>query len=193
LWALLETQQDLAQFNEQSPGISISIDGRIVSLIPAFVGKMKNGSIVLHVISTDPISNPDTNSIIDDLDLPSRDLALANWAQQNGCSVRIWNRASLRSNTIRLENIKHLLRYVSMPQRFLCLSTKELISTTLRQLRKSTVEHVLRSLAEVDENVVLATLAEMILDGSCHSDIDFFPFHYSTELSIYHEFEKNNG
>ena len=193
LWVFLESDCQIGFFNERVPDVPISIEGRVKQLAPSFVAQMRDKSIVVHIVLFEGLPGQNGDSVAEILEISIFENALNSWATEHKFSVKIWTRELLHANQIRLENLKRLLRYVCVPQPPPLASTKELIYMALRQSRKATIDSLLHSLSTIDDETIMAGLAGMILDGTCYSDIDFFPWHYSTELSVHHAFVKSNA
>jgi hypothetical protein len=186
LWVHLESDKDVAFFNERPATIPFSFNGKASQFTPAYVSRKRDKSIVVHIISREDETGAEPVSEASDLPPANQHDALRVWAKQNNFTLVIWSAKAIHSNPIRLANVKQLLRYVCSPQRLVPLAILEEVHTILRQVRSSTVDHIVHTLHMHDEDLIMMVVAEMILSESCYSDIERYPFHYSTELSLHH-------
>lgn len=192
LWAILESDYSIIRLNDGAMDTSVSIDHGTVAIKPNFVTKNEDGSIIIHVIAKDSASACQVSGElpVDIIDCSKWTIdPLTKWAEDLGISIKVWQRSHILTNPVRLRNIKQLLRFICNPKHIETKDAENLVLSVLRTRRICTIDHVLQNLNEVDPNKLLPTLASMILNGLCYSDIHLYPFHYATELSLFHEFE----
>jgi len=133
VWVLLETDPNIISFNERPPIIPVvGKDNRVVNFSAAFVAKYTDQSIVVHAIklqNCEPEFEDTCHTLV----------GAALWATQNELNIRVWRVEELNEKTVELENLKRLLRYVSMPAYVRHKGTIANIRTVLERGRKETV------------------------------------------------------
>lgn len=189
LWTYLEIDSSINRFNERVPKIPISYDGAIKYFKPVYFIQKRDASYEAHLIRRSGLTEFESEGESTEISSEEQDdEALANWSRKNQCRVITWTAKSLRANPVLLANQKRLLRYLCTADRVVPLEITDRLGAVLHQYRKLTVHHLIQSLPDIDEQWVITEIARLILEGLCYSDTDRYPFHYSTELSVFHAF-----
>lgn len=188
LWALIEADQHIIKFNERVPAIPVANADKVEHFVPSLFSQGRDGSFVAHVIEgTDEDDGSSLDMTKQSTGGASKRQAIELWGTQNNCQIEYWTATRLRNNPVHLANIKQLLCYISNPDYVPSAAIQEAIVRVLRQSRAATVDHVIRMLSQMDDAEIMREIATLILDGNCSSDITKYPFHYSTELSVFHD------
>lgn len=191
LWVELEWDHAIAEYNEAPSAIEIpaSTDASF-RIQPAAVSRTKGDLYAIHLIVGDETSSSDGGASTAATQEDPTSGVLTKWAQEAGAIVKTWTAKDLAEPLILHENKKMLLRHVSVEEFLPPLSVQESLKEEIRRHRTVTVDSVLEAMVGCDESVVLSAVALALKEKRCHSDIHRYPFHYSTELSIHHEFSQ---
>lgn len=187
LWARVEADKSVAKYNERPTQIEVAVNQEVVRLTPALATSHRDGTWALHFIWRDTDDCVDYHENFHRRFNEEERASIQQWSELNGCMLEIWNAKTLRQYPVRLSNLKLLLRYVCNTRKPISPKIKERLRTILKATRSCTVLHLTETACDFDSSFVEQAIAEMILDEEVFSDIDIYPFHYSSELSIHHE------
>ena len=181
LWVRLESNPLVVKYNERVTKLPISI----------CEGVAKNGSP--RAISVDNAREVTVHTFEDDVFRDeisaSGTLAWSNWARIRGFRHMIWNPHSLRSNPVELENLKRLLRFVSVPGVVPNYSLEQSLLAELRGVRRLTYAKLIELFPLSDPAEVAREITRMIIDKKVFSDINRNPFSMITEVSVHRGLE----
>lgn len=186
LWAHLEADPCVLRLNEQLNRISLVAGRQVVHVSPQFITKSrieKCEYLLLHFFSD--CANNDVDGANGQLPIEVREI-LAGWASQRGIEIVYWDDALLQRDSIHLENKKRLLRYVCSPSKVVAASVMNSVLSVLGNVRKITLGALLTSVSSNCDDETISAVAELILNERCYSDIDKYPLHLATEISIHY-------
>ncbi|MFC7518844.1 hypothetical protein ACFQUU_27935 [Herbaspirillum sp. GCM10030257] len=187
LWTELESNPEIDTFNEWPPQFPAACGDSIFYFRPSFITRGIDGTYQVHLIDSSEILTHRLETAKTASSSESIADPLAGWAIENQCTVVRWQISALRSNRLRLANLKQLMRFACFPNRYVPTDVIAEATAVLRHQRTVTVDFLIQSLRQFDESWVQAAIAALILDRKVHSDINRFAFNYSTQLSIFHE------
>lgn len=184
LWVLLESDTDIAQFNESVAAVPISFeDGRAATLAPAAVSVSRDGGVLLHTFRSSD------NKHTDEADV--KNTSWKKWCALHGFHHKEWTSDLLHSNAIELANLKRLLRFVSCAGYIPNLALEKSLGEELKSVRKMTFAKLVQLFPISDPDEVQQSLARLIISHKVYSDIHLSPLSMLTEVSAYHEFVKH--
>jgi hypothetical protein len=210
LWIQVETDALITTFNECTRPVSLAIGrGVTAQLRPGMVTRDVTGEVTVHTFngaldddeersqaealartttSTAPSEprNPEPDSAARDEAARRAALISDSWAQW--CEVRAvihrdWKVGELREPAMRLQNLERLLRYTTRSGRPYRGDLAAQLESELRLERRMTVHALSARFSSQDPELVMTEIADLIVKGKIHSDIDARPFTYATELS----------
>lgn len=182
LWVRLECDPSVSRFNERVPKIPIAIGNRAINEAPRAVSVCKEQKVTVH-------------SFVGDLNetggSAERPCPWGEWALMRGFIHVEWDSESLIGNPIRFENLRRLLRFVSLAGAIPDSCLQEALVAELKAFRRLTLSKLIELFPLSDRAEVESELARLILNGAIFSDIDRNPLSLITEVSAYHAFETN--
>ncbi|MGB9495469.1 MAG: hypothetical protein WCA83_11790 [Azonexus sp.] len=181
LWLLLEWQINVVSINERVCDVLLpGGNNDILKIKPEFVtvAGADNHLIIHSIVGADEI---------DDASLELFAL-FEQYLRQFDVGFKTWKPSEIRENTVLLTNIEQLLCPMTESSQLVDSGLRESLVTAIRNHRKTTVNVVLESLQQYDETEVLIALSDLLQRGHLFSDIDSYPYGYTTQLSAYHEF-----
>lgn len=187
LYVLLEWSSTVGTYNVQPESINISSSATTARLLkPSVVSKGRDGRYTIHLMEPASQLNALEHSHLKG-DAPEDDdyAHFREWCHANDLLLQRWTPATLVANDVLYANRAQLLRYISSPTPVSVDNIAESARAALLRRRKLTVASLLRELPGVEEDLVLTFVAQELAACRCHADIDRYPFHYSTELSVH--------
>lgn len=180
LWLLFEWDIKTIEINERVCEVLFpGVDNQILRINPDYVTREEGRHVVIHsIVGADEI---------DDASL-ERFALFEKYLCQFDVGIKTWKTSKIRENTVLLENIEELLCPMMGPSQLIGSGLRENIIAAIKNHRKTTVKVVIESLQHYDEAEILIALADLLQRGSLFSDIQSYPFGYTTQLSAYHEF-----
>lgn len=173
LWVLLETNQSIKKFNEKVLSFPINFkNGHATKASPRAVSQDIDGLITIHTLQT-----KDGDGELD----------WDGWCGLYGYQYQNWSKDSLKSNSIELANLKHLLRFSSVAGLTIDYSMENQILSELENFRKITFYKLVQKFPFFDSEDINACIASLIIRKKIFSDIRLSPFSMITELSVHHE------
>lgn len=181
LWLLFEWDINTIEINERVCEVLFpGGDNDILRIKPEFVTGTEEGKhLIIH-----SIVGPDE---IDGASL-ARFALFEKYLCQFNVGFKTWKISEIRENTVLLGNIEELLCPMMGPSQLVGSGLRDNLITTIKNHRRTTVKVVIESLQQYDETEILIALADLLQRGRLFSDIQSYPFGYTTELSAYHEF-----
>lgn len=181
LWLLLEWEINTITINERVCEVSFPGPSKdIWKTKPNFVTEAgEDHRLCIHlIVGTDEIDGAALE----------QSALLEQYLYQLDVGFKTWKPSEIRENTVFLGNIEQLLCPMVGQSQLVGSGLRERVISTIKNHRKTTVNVVIESLPQYDETEVLIALADLLQRGRLFSDIDSYPFGYTTQLSAYHEF-----
>lgn len=179
LWAHLESDPDIAGYNESVMALPMVVDGKAVNISPAAMSLDGDGNPTVHSFAE---SEP---AIADAAALAYCSPPWEDWARRRGFRHVAWTPETLLGARVRLSNLLRLLRFVCIAGAVPDFQLEQRLLATLADARKMTFAVLARNFPTSDVELVHASIARLILDGKVFSDIDHHPFSMITELSVH--------
>lgn len=181
LWLLFEWDIRTIEINERVCEVLLpGGDNRILRIQPAFVTRAEEekDTVIHSIVGVDEI---------DDASL-ERFSQFEKYLCQFDVGFKAWKTSEIRKNTVFLGNIEELLCSMVGASQLVEPVLRENLVAAIKNHRKTTVKVVIESLQQYDETEILIALADLLQRGRLFSDIQSYPFGYTTQLSAYHEF-----
>lgn len=181
LWLLFEWDIDIIEINERVCEVLFpGGDNDILRIKPEFVTGEENGkNLIIHSIAEkDEVEGASLE----------RFALFEKYLCQFDVGFKRWKTSEIRENTVILGNIEELLCPMVGSSQLVGSGLRENLITTIKNYRKTTVKVVIENLQQYDETEILIALADLLQRRRLFSDIQSYPFGYTTQLSAYHEF-----
>lgn len=179
LWVRLESDPGIFKFNERVPEVPVVLGAKAVNAAPRAISVAKDRAVTVHTFAGDLERSPDEITTS----------PWASWSAHHGFSHAVWNSVSLRGNPVRFNNLKRLLRYVSIAGAIPDARLRDALLAELGAVRRLTMSKLVDLFPKSDPTEVMSEIARLILDGTVYSDIDRNSLSMITELSAHHVFE----
>lgn len=178
LWVAVEWDPSIRMFNERVEPISVGCtNGKVFKFTPRMVTMTKDGECVVHTLSS-----TESEAGINDSE------SVENWATKHRIICKVWTPEEIRLNLVEIENRKQLYAYIGSPETVISPACREKVFVVLRRYRKTTLDDLVASVADMSAEQVIQIVAEQIMQGNLYTDIHKHQFDWSTEVSCFHEF-----
>lgn len=161
---LLEADPQVARFNEKPGKHAIPVGpGKSFILAPLLASVSKSDELSVHLLDFE------TREFGENVSARSAREALTIWAGHLEIRIVDWTSKKLRDNSLKISNIEHILRYVSVPGRSFDGEIRAGIDRRLRDGPLS-VADLRRAFSDTDPELVMTTLADLLLQGSVETN-----------------------
>jgi len=211
LWVRVETDVKIFRFNECAEPVALPLTkGVTVRLRPGMVTEVEAEPPTIHTFSG-AFDDDDLETQADEFDRALRkskpgvdraaldaaaewaaliSAAWSQWCEARDALHREWKVGEVFEPRQRLENLDRLLRYTTRRGRPFRGELARKLVAELRTRRTLTVYALAEGFPAEDQEEVITEIADLIISGVVHSDIDVAPFTHATELSAFGPIEK---
>jgi hypothetical protein len=180
LWISFEWDSTIKSFNERVDKFPVAgKDGKVFFWKPRMVSIGNQTECLVHAIEFGDEKSESEMAALDWIQA---------WVDVNHLMLKIWTPEEVRSNPIELENRKQLYAYICSPETLISPDLRDKVLLVLRQCRKTTLDDLIASVSDSCSEAVIQVLAEQLMLRNIFSDIQKFPFGWSTEISVFHDF-----